>query len=222
MKANALCSRFCRTIAEPPGSAGFRHKTSLRRRLPQFVFVMAMLQTSVSAQIVAQPVNETEPETELRLAVRAVSALRRMHDDVIVYRSLTDFEANGRIARVSYEDFEKTLKEVSEEVETILNRLPQSRLKTEINNALYSYRDGAFWWGKLHPARVVRVSAMTFAPTNSAPTERVFMSTVPYTVAIHWKQGGTYLKRAEKLTNEKTQLQKVDDREMTATTKSGR
>jgi len=39
--------------------------------------------------------------------------------DVIVYRSLNDFEANTKIARVFYDDFQKHLKEVPE-VEAIL------------------------------------------------------------------------------------------------------
>jgi len=200
-------------------AARFVHHTALQRRFMQLLFTLAVLQVSVSAQVVAlpsvasdplkmqaliaPPPGETEQENELMLAVRAITALRRVNDDVIVYRSLNDFEVNGRIARVSYEDFQKTLKEVSDEVEPILYRLPQSRLKMDINNALYSYRDGGFWWGKIHQSRVVSISKLSFARTNITPTETLFMSTVPYTVAIHWRQASEYLKRAEKATNYK-------------------
>jgi hypothetical protein len=74
-------------------------------------------------------------------------------------------------------------------------------LKTEISNALDSYRDGAFWWQKIDQPRVVRVSDLTATDTSRTPSDTVFLSTVPYTVAIHWRQAGRYLKHAEELIN---------------------
>jgi hypothetical protein len=81
----------------------------------------------------------------------------------------------------------------------MLSRLSQSRLKTEISNALDSYRDGAFWWQKIDQPRVVHVSALTATDFNRTPSDTAFLSTVPYTVAIHWRQADRYLKRAEEL-----------------------
>lgn len=137
------------------------------------------------------------------LAARAIAALKRLDDDVLIYRSLGDFEANGRVARGSYEVFDNDLQEVITEVQPILSELSQNKWKIELRNALYSYRDGGFWWGKIHQARVVNVSAMTFAETSTTPSDAVFMSTVPYTIAIHWRQASKYVARAEKLMNEK-------------------
>jgi hypothetical protein len=131
------------------------------------------------------------------LAARSIAAVKRLEKDVLVYRSLGEFEANGRLARVSFEAFTDDLGKVTAEVEPILSRLPQGRLKTEISNALDSYRDGAFWWQKIDQPRVVHVSALTSTDTNRTPSDTVFLSTVPYTVAIHWRQAGRYLKRAE-------------------------
>jgi hypothetical protein len=133
------------------------------------------------------------------LAARAIAVLKRLDDDVLVYRSLGDFEANGRLARVSFETFQNDLQEVTAQVEPMLSRLPQSRLKSEISNALDSYRDGAFWWQKINQPRVVHVSALTATEFNRTPSDTAFLSTVPYTVAIHWRQAGKYLKRAEDL-----------------------
>lgn len=136
---------------------------------------------------------------DLALATRAMTALKRLDSDVLVYRSLGEFEANGRLARVSFEAFANDLQAVTTEVEAILSRLPPSRLKTEISNALDSYRDGAFWWQKINQPRVVHVSALTATDFNRTPSDAAFLSTVPYTVAIHWRQAGRYLKRAEEL-----------------------
>jgi len=151
----------------------------------------------------AQPKSETESGDDLILAARAIATLKRLDDDVLIYRSLGDFEANGRLARVSFEVFKNDLREVIAEVEPILSRLPQDRLKIEISNALYSYRDGGFWWEKIHVPRVLNLSTMAFAETSATPAEAVFNSTVPYTVAIHWRQAERFLKRATWLIKQK-------------------
>lgn len=134
---------------------------------------------------------------------RAIAALKRLDDEVLVYRSLGDFEADGRLAVVPFEVFKNDLEKVTAEVERILCRLPQSRLKIEISNALDSYRDGAFWWQRIHQARVVNVSAMSFVETSRTPSDEFFVSTIPYTVAIHWRQAAKYLKHSEELMNGK-------------------
>jgi len=57
---------------------------------------------------------------------------------------------------------------------------------------------------KIHrTTRVESVSTMNFTETSTTRSDAVFMSSVPYTIAIHWRQAGKYLERAEKLLNEK-------------------
>src|SRR5207247_10673218 len=108
--------------------------------------------------------------------------------DVLIYRSLGDFEENGKLARVTFEAFKNDLQEVICEVEPLLSRLPPSKLKIELTNALDSYRDGAFWWAKIYQPRVVNVSALAFAETTRTLSDQAFLATVPYAVAIHWRQ----------------------------------
>src|SRR5712691_4214766 len=144
-------------------------------------------------------VNEPRTDTgdERVLAARAITALKRLDRDVLVYRSLGDFEESSKLARVSFETFRNDLQEVTAKVEPLLSRLPQGKLKTEITNSLDSYRDGAFWWQKIDQPRVVHVSALAFADNTRTRSDAAFLSTVPYTVAIHWRQARKYLKRAE-------------------------
>ena len=151
----------------------------------------------------SQPKSEAEPRDDRVLATRIVAALRRLDDDVLVYRSLGDFEADGRLARVHFEVFKDDLQDVIAEVEPMPSQLPQSKLKIEISNALASYQDGEFWWQKIHQPRVVSISAMSFVETTRTPSDTVLLSTIPHTVVIHWKQAGNYLKRAEELMNQK-------------------
>jgi hypothetical protein len=145
---------------------------------------------------------ENQVSEEMVLAARSMFALKRLEKDVLVYRSLGDFEANGKLARVSYQAFRNDLKEVTAEVEPVLSRLPQGRLKTELSNALASYRDGEFWWQQIDQSRVVNVSALAATTNSRTPSDTARLSTVPYTMAIHWRQANRYLKRAEQLMNQ--------------------
>src|SRR6266511_481050 len=43
------------------------------------------------------------------LAARAILLLKRLDDDVIVYRSLGEFEESGKLARVSFDAFKTEL-----------------------------------------------------------------------------------------------------------------
>ena len=153
-----------------------------------------------SANIPIAQAEKLAPD-ENSLATRSIAAVKRLDKDVLVYRSLGEFEANGRLARVSFEAFTEDLGNVVAEVEPMLSRLPKSRLKTEISNALDSYRDGAFWWQQIHQSKVVNVSTLYLPEISRTPPEEAFLATVPYTVAIHWRQAGRYLKQAEGLMN---------------------
>ena len=171
------------------------------------LIIFFAVSVSASGQSLARvnPLRNLIPQTETGddqvVAARAIAALKRLDRDVLVYRSLGDFEENGKLARVSCETFRNDLREVTAEVKLLLSRLPESRLKTEITNALDSYRDGAFWWQKIDQPRVVHVSALTSAEITRTPSDVAFLSNVPYTVMIHWRQAGKCLQRAEEMMN---------------------
>jgi hypothetical protein len=162
--------------------------------------MVAQSQTVGRVKLSAAESRIAEPNTQIKdqiLATRALAALQRLDNDVLVYRSLGEFEESGKVARVSYDVFKNDLREVTAEVEPLLLRLPQSRLKTEISNALDSYGDGAFWWQKIDQPRVVHVSAVAFAESTRTSSDAALLANAPYTVAIYWRQGDKYLKRAE-------------------------
>jgi hypothetical protein len=169
------------------------------------VSVSAHGQTISRANPARNPISQTETGNDRMLAACAIAALKRLDRDVLVYRSLGDFEESGKLARVSFDAFKNDLHAVTAEVEPLLSRLPQSRLKTEIRNALDSYRDGAFWWQKIDhqidQPRVVHVSALAFSEQTRTSSDTALLANVPYTVAIHWRQADKYLKRAEGMMN---------------------
>ena len=173
----------------------------LTKRLRLFAPMAGYMQsvTRLKQPSIAPDKVESKQADEIALAARSMFALKRLEKDVLIYRSLGDFEANGKLARVSYQAFRNDLNEVSSEVEAMLSRLPQSKLKTELGNALASYRDGEFWWQQIDKPRVANVT--TVGARCPSPSDTPFRSSVPYTVTIHWRQANRSLKRAAQLMN---------------------
>ncbi len=197
-----------------PWSAPTRHQRVVKNLFKQmkrpslallifFLITVAACGQSVSRAKLRTVESTTQISTadEQIFAARAIAALRRLEDDVITYHSLGDFEAGGKVARVPLETFQSHLRETTADVESVLARITNDRLKIELSNALASYRDGAFWWERIYQPRVVHVSALNYNQTNRAPAEAALLATVPYTVAIHWRQAAKFLKRAEALQN---------------------
>ena len=156
---------------------------------------------SRSKDRIVELTTDASASDERVFAAHAITALKRLEDNVIIYHSLGDFEAGGKLARVSFETFQNDLQTVTGEVESTLSRVRNDRLKTELSNALASYRDGAFWWERIYQPRVVHVSALNYNEINRTPADVALLPTLPYTVAIHWRQAAKYMKRAEALQN---------------------
>ncbi len=129
----------------------------------------------------------------------AIPALKRLNMQVLVYRSLSEFEESGALARVSFEHLNKQVHEVMIEVEPILAISPDSKLKREITNALYSYRDGVFWWSKINHPRVLSASDLSFREITRTPSDTAHEATIPYLVTIHWRHAHKHLERAQAL-----------------------
>lgn len=179
-----------------------RHHLSVRLIL--FAFALLTAQQSMHAQTA----NSIDTSSNLRsagkrddaiLAQRALASLEQLKAAVVVYSSHDTFESDGRLARVPLQTFADNLNQVTAEVESIISQLSDAQLRSELSNALYSYRDGAFWWTKLDPQKVVKIANLRAGLTTITPAERFFNCTVPHRVVMHWRQANKYLRRAQKL-----------------------
>jgi hypothetical protein len=129
---------------------------------------------------------------------RVIAALRRLDRDVIVYRSLGDFEEGRRLSLVPIATFAQHFSEVRADVTSLLYEMPAGKLKNDVSNALDSYQDGFFWWKQAEEPRVVNVASLAYATRERSAADAVLHATVPYTVAIHWRHAHDYLARAER------------------------
>src|SRR2546423_9093602 len=157
------------------------------------IVVLLMSSTTLSAQSVARLNVRSDEAATASGNAKAITALKSLESDVIVYRSLGDFEDSGKLARVSLLKFEQRLSTVTRELEPMLDRMPASKLKFELTNALDSFRDGAFYWRQADQPRVVNISALSYAESNRTQADSALLATTAYTVAIHWRQAHTYL-----------------------------
>ena len=160
-----------------------------------FTCALAHGQSFARRDRVADQVIE-EATADQVVASQAILLLKRLDDDVIVYRSLGEFEEGRKLARVPFETFQRDLNEVSAAVEELTSRLPQGKLKVEIRNALASYRDGAYWWERAYQPRVINVSEFRSTDAEVTPGDSFFRTNIPYTVVIHWRQANKHLQRA--------------------------
>jgi hypothetical protein len=170
---------------------------SYRRLMPRkltFLFIILAACTCAQAQR-TKPIGSVNDNDRVA-ATRAIAALSQLDNDVFVYRSLGEFEAGRKLASVSLATFQAHLSEATEEIESILPRLTDARLKTSISNALASYRDGAYWWEKIYQPRVIHVSEFRSTDNDVTPSASFFHANLPYTVAIHWRQANKHLQRA--------------------------
>src|SRR5882724_8930906 len=153
----------------------------------------------VQAQSVARVNQPTSEVADGETNAKAIAALKRLEKDVIVYRSLADFQESGKLARVPLQTFQQELNEVTREVEPVIMRMPASKLKMKLRNALDAFRDGAYWWRLVDQPRVVNVSALASSEISRSSADAAFLQTTPYTVAINWRQAHAYLSQAEML-----------------------
>jgi len=171
-------------------------------RLVVSIFLFLVIPLVAHGQSVARISPSTLTRQADNAGSKAFTALKQLESEAIVYRSLYDFEAGGRLARVPLKTFERQLLEAANDVEPILAKMPASKLKIELANALASYRDGVYWWSKIDQPRVIDVSALAYEERNITAADAAFLASAPYTVAINWRQAARYLARAETLLNQ--------------------
>ena len=128
------------------------------------------------------------------VAAQAIVFLKRLDDDVVVYRSLEEFEQGRTLSRVPFETFNADLQDVSAEVEGAVSRLGDTRLKIEIGKALACYREGAFWWQKIYQPRGINILEIRSARDETS--DSFFVAGIPYTVVTNWRQANEHLQRA--------------------------
>ncbi len=141
---------------------------------------------------------KAERALDAELAERAVRAFLRLENDVPIYRTLGEFMESGKLAQVSFESFDADLEETRRTVGATLCWLPESRLKSELQNAMLSYLDGRFWWKQVYHPKVI-YAGHSYTAETATPLRAADPETARYTVVINWRQARQYTSRAAQI-----------------------
>jgi hypothetical protein len=152
-----------------------------------------------AATLVALEARRRAGANELLLAEKAVEMLQVLEHEVCAYSSLSEFEAHGSLALVSFERFSQDASEMLPKVDRILRSLPRSPLFHALYHARNSYLDGLFWWRKTYRQKEMVVNANSFTEPDEMKSSNVDASVVNYTVAINWRKAINHTREAMKI-----------------------
>lgn len=131
------------------------------------------------------------------VGARAIFLLRRLDDNVVVYKSARDFEESRTLARVPFETFQTDLLKITPELQKLVSSLPDIPLRADLIKSFASFRDGTDWWEKISRPQAVNVAEVKSSACDST-SDASFVAGIPYTVAVQWRQANEYLQRAVK------------------------
>jgi hypothetical protein len=140
-----------------------------------------------------------ERSNDLRLAERAVKALKSLEGEVYAYKSLADFEEHRRLSNVSFERFSEDVSEMLRRVDPVLLSLPRSPLFYTLYHARNLYADGLFWWRKTYRRTKLVVDVNSFNEPDEMKSRDPAPEASNYTVAISWRKAINHTREAARL-----------------------
>ena len=141
-----------------------------------------------------------ERRNDLALAQKALAALKTLGQEVHVYSSLAEFQAQrAALARVSFERLSEDAASALQEVDRILQSLPRGPLFYPLYHARNFYNDGLFWWRKTYRRKQMVVEVNSFGEPDDAESLNLDPEAVEYTVSINWRNAAKRTRRAEQL-----------------------
>jgi hypothetical protein len=133
------------------------------------------------------------------LARQALVALKELEAATNAPATLADFEAEREIGKVSPAEFARRLDAAARFVKQSLAWLPESALKSEIDNAYESYADGLWWWQRSDRPLVVRVAGNNFAERDFAAMSHLPNSQLGYNAVVNLRHAHEYARHAASL-----------------------
>jgi hypothetical protein len=134
---------------------------------------------------------------DLIVARQALVALKELEALTNALATLADFEDARKIGKVTPAEFGARLDAAARIVRQSLAWLPESELRSEIDNAWQSYADALWWWQRSDRPLVVKVSGGAFAEQNFAAMSRLPDTVLGYNAVINLRHARDYSRRAD-------------------------
>lgn len=135
-------------------------------------------------------------ENDLVIVARIVETLKPLERLINVYPTYADYQ-EGRVAsKISPDKMDVEFANALNTVSLLLASMPRSTSFYHLSGARDSYRDGMFWYRKVHQSRKLVVSANAFEG-DPLRELRLNADQVGYTVVVNWKTAVKYTRLAE-------------------------
>jgi hypothetical protein len=116
---------------------------------------------------------------------------------VNISHTYADYLERRAEAKVGFERLDAEFAEKLGRAGTLLGWMPRSPVYYCLSSAWRSYRDGLFWYRKVHSSRKMVVSATD--GFERGPLEYIHLSAeqVGYTAVVNWRRAAKYTRIAE-------------------------
>lgn len=133
------------------------------------------------------------------VARQAITALSELETLTNAPATLADYEDEKQIGKVSPSEFGARLDASAREVRRALAWLPESALKSEIDNAWQSYADAVWWWERGERTSVVRVTNNRYVAQDFAAMSHLDETQLGYNAVVNLRHARAYTRRAAAL-----------------------
>lgn len=135
-------------------------------------------------------------ENDLMVAARVVETLKPLERLVNAYPTYADYQEGRAASKVSFDRLDGEFADALNIASLLLASMPRSPAFYLLTNARDSYRDGLFWYRKVHQSRKLTVSASAFE-RDPLRDLRLNADQVGYTVVVNWRTAVKYTRLAE-------------------------
>ncbi len=135
-------------------------------------------------------------ENDSLIAARVVETLKPLEGLVNTFPTYADYQERPDVSKVGFDRLDAESADALSIASQLLASLPRSPVFYHLSNARYCYRDGLFWYSKVHRSRKMVVSATAFERDPLADL-RLNAGQVGYTVVVNWRTAVKYTRLAE-------------------------
>jgi hypothetical protein len=130
------------------------------------------------------------------IAARVIETLRPLEGLVNTFPTYADYLERPAVSKVGFDRLDAEFADALSIASQLISSLPRGLAFYHLSNARDSYRDGLFWYRKVHGSRKLVVSANAFGRDPLADL-RLNADQVGYTVIVNWRTAVKYTRLAE-------------------------
>lgn len=134
---------------------------------------------------------------DVLIGARVSGMLKSLEGMVNASPTYADYLEHRAASKVSFERLDAEFREALGRAGVLLGWMPRSPVYYCLSSAWRSYRDGLFWYRKVHGSRKMVVSAAAGFERDPLKELRLDAGQVGYTVVVNWKKAARYTRLAE-------------------------